>query len=958
MRNTMIFLICLVFISVIQAEINDVHLVVNTSENETLLYDHDTGICQQGDNIYMAYYLRDFDEDNLYFVLRISISTDGGNEFIEHDLLELTLNPGYQPYFAYGTHLPSVWVDETGMIFVFYLDLVTAKAMVATSNDSGETFSFQPITGMPGRNQYKVISTEDGLLIGAMGSKDKIPLSRFQYLTQYEESENLESYDPDDHSSDVLFHGAEVMEGITASDDDIWIRQVGGGSNDGWPTFEQRVISSGRIMDGSTGTYAVNSAPMDDIFLGGYIEQAAHFLYPSEAEAIRANGIILEESSEYDVLLAQIEGNIAHLRYANYVTQIDTFIVYNSFPDPAHPDLVVGDSIWTNEITARELVWEEETTDLEVSDTSVFVNCQLWIEGNIGSNMTWGCADTVYITSDISYADIEMGDPAEDSQYMFGLVSEERMLIKYKYRDFNGIIHDDNCSSVYLYGSYAALGDGDFDLYGDMNTHYEGIFSFEYQHPHGSTPGFSFELPSGETWDVPYPDLQKFIFPPNPYWSGDPGFQFHGNDPVANNGFYTCGCPYENPLYGDSVTPPYGADYPWYNPVYPEAACFEMGERGIIQHYGGIQQRRFGYTHRSGTDPNNHSGNEWDIDHWQYSGTHGSLGYTQHFHWDTRMDSIAPPDYPEIDVLLGSYPGMIDFSLYHFDPATLSVEQIDHFESDLQFYIFMLDFCQSGNDIAFLTDYEYENSQIIVRKNEQWSVIVLDQLYWANSLEIWGDFFILKGDDEIFVLDDQGNQLALPDLNQFSNNADYLPEYEGLLFTVTGESPLYQFDVRQVGDIPVLGSYNFSFSDETYPYNSSLEISLPDAEHLLMQIVEEPTNSWRLATKYIYLATGDISDILTGTIADEIMFSPHLECYPNPFNPDVNLSFSLAQPGFVEITIYNIKGQIVDQVISSDYTSGTHSITWQPLSGSSGIYLAQYKLDHKIISNQKLTLLK
>jgi len=938
------------------AEINDVNLVVSAGEDEMLLYDHDAGICQQGDNIYLTYYLWRYDDDNSYFNLKISIFTDAGNEFIEHDIHESIISPDNHGWNTYRKLIPSIWVDESGMIYVFYLDLITAKAMVATSSDLGETFSFQPIIGMPGRSQFKVLKTDSGLLIGAMESADKIPLSRFQYFSQYEESENLESYDPEDHSEDVVFIGPDVMEGMTVSDDDIWIRQIGGGINNGWPTFNQLVLTSGRIMDFSTGALAINSAPMDQIFLGGFIGEVAHFFYPSEAEAIRANGVILEESSEYDVLLAQIEGNIAHLRYANYITQTDTFIVYNSFPDPMHSNLVIGDSIWTNEVTTRELVWEDETSDLEVTDTSIFVNCQLWIEGSIGSNMTWGCADTVYITNDIFYADVEMGNPAEDSAYLFGLVSEERIYYKYKYKDYAGNIHDDNCESIYLYGSFAALGDGDIELYGDMNTHYEGIITPEYQHPHGSTPAFTITLPQGE-WLVQYPDLHKFIFPPTPYWSGDPGFQFHGNDPVPNNGFYTCGYPYEDPLYGNSVTTPYGADYPWYNPVYPEGACPEMGERGIIHHYGGKQQRRYGYTHRSGTDPNNHSGNEWDIQHWEYSGTHGMLGYEEDYHWDSRLENVAPPDYPEIDVMLGYFPGNIDFSLYTFEPATLSVEQIDSFETDIDNFYTMIDFCQSENDIAFLIESSNYNSQIVTRRDDEWSIIELEDILIGNSLEIWNENYIVKGGDVIFVLDAQGNQMVLPDLNQFSSISDYQSGYNGILFSINGEEPLWNLDVRQVGDIPALGSYDFSFSEGSLPYNSSMEIALPGAENLLMQIVEESGN-WKYATDYIYIATGDVSDILTGTIDDEIVISPQFNCYPNPFNPEVNLSFNLDQTGFVEIAIYNIKGQLVDQVINKTYSAGDHTCTWKAPAGSSGIYLAQYKLNNELISCRKLTLLK
>ncbi|MCF7911730.1 MAG: T9SS type A sorting domain-containing protein [Candidatus Cloacimonetes bacterium] len=953
MKKGFVLLIFIVFLSTLFAEINDVYLAVSAGEDEELFYDHDAGIYRDEDNIYLAYYRVTFEAGTVLLNLNVSISDDNGIEFSEHEVITLQYE-GYNFYDLYSNCLPSIWVDDD-MIYVFYLDFETANSMVAISNDLGETFSFQELTGMPGRSQFKTINRDGELLFGAVISEDKIPMSRFQYLTKFEESENLESYDPEDYSGDILFFGPEHNEGMTASDDDIWIRQIGGGSNNGWPTFDQLVMTSGLIMDYSTGAPAVNTAPMDDIFTAGYIEQAAHFNFLGGS--IRENGYILDGSIDRDVLLAEIDGNIAHLRYADWITQIDTFTVYNSFPDPMHPDLTLGDSIWTNEVTTRELVWDEDTFDLTIYDNSVFVYCQLWIEGSIGSNMTWGCADTVYITSDICYADIEMGDPAEDSEFLFGLVSEERIYYKYKYRDFEGNIHDDNCNDLYIYGSYAALGDGNIELYGDMNTHYEGIITPEYQHPHGSTPSFTIELPQGD-WFVKYPDLHKFIFPPSPYWTGDPGFQFHGNEPVNNNGFFTCGYPYENPGYGDFVTPPFGADYPWYNPVYPEAACPEMGERGAIHQYGGMQQRRCGYVHRSGCGPNNHSGNEWDIEHWQYSGTHGMMGYDQDYHWDTRLENDAPPDYPEIELMLGSFGGAEydQFALYSFNPDSISVDQLDYFDLDDGYDHKMIDFCILDDKPAFLVGSGYYDNKIITRIAGEWSVIDIDTIP-RNSLELWLENYIVKRNDGINVLDTQGLPITLPDLNQFSSLADYQPGYNGVLFTVTGEAPLWHLGIREVGNIPLMGEYDFGIASGAFPYHGTIEISLASADQIVMQILRKD-NSFPYSTDYIYIATGDVSDLLTGTIDDEIVLSPQFNCYPNPFNPEVNLSFSLDHTGFVEITIFNIKGQIVEQLINETYSSGDHSITWQPPAASSGIYLAQYKLDQKLISSRKLTLLK
>jgi len=481
-------------------------------------------------------------------------------------------------------------------------------------------------------------------------------LAQYQYFTMWEASENDE-YSGSDR---VKFWGPDVLNGPVHSNDDIWIQQGGGGNNQGWPTFNSLVTTNGRIMDYETSQPAVNSAPMDIIFRAGYLENSAYInISAGVATSIRQNGYILDASLDRDICYAKIDGMTATIRYADIITERDTFTVYNSFPDPYHPNFTVGDSIWTNYIDVKTLDWDDGTSNVTVNNSSVFCWCQLWIEGSVSGKMTWGSADTIFITNNLTYQGIAMGDPPDEGVCgdMLGLVSEERIYIQYKnYDPWLEEINDDNCTSIYLYGCFAAIGDGDRDVYGDLNTHYEGIFSFYYQHPHGSTPSFPIQMPNGTIWEVEYPDFHKFIFPPSIYWNEDQGFQLHGNVPNGP-GFSSCGYPYEDPNYGNPAVPPYGTDWPWYNPIWPESKLDIIGERGTIHMFGGVQQYRRGYVHRSGIDPNNHTsdGYEWDIHNWMYDGMHGSTGYAKDYNWDDRIDyGLLPPDYPEVYEGMGS----------------------------------------------------------------------------------------------------------------------------------------------------------------------------------------------------------------------------------------------------------------------------------------------------------------
>ncbi|MBU1131241.1 T9SS type A sorting domain-containing protein [Patescibacteria group bacterium] len=64
--------------------------------------------------------------------------------------------------------------------------------------------------------------------------------------------------------------------------------------------------------------------------------------------------------------------------------------------------------------------------------------------------------------------------------------------------------------------------------------------------------------------------------------------------------------------------------------------------------------------------------------------------------------------------------------------------------------------------------------------------------------------------------------------------------------------------------------------------------------------------------------------------------------YPNPFNPATSISFSLEQVSQVSLTVYNLKGEQVAQITSGTYGSGQHTVTFDAMDLSSGVYV--YKL--------------
>ncbi|MCD4732582.1 MAG: S8 family serine peptidase, partial [Bacteroidales bacterium] len=61
--------------------------------------------------------------------------------------------------------------------------------------------------------------------------------------------------------------------------------------------------------------------------------------------------------------------------------------------------------------------------------------------------------------------------------------------------------------------------------------------------------------------------------------------------------------------------------------------------------------------------------------------------------------------------------------------------------------------------------------------------------------------------------------------------------------------------------------------------------------------------------------------------------------YPNPFNPKTNISFDLKNDSFVNLSVYNIKGQIVSTLVNSSTPAGYHHIPFRGDHLPSGVYI-------------------
>ncbi len=79
--------------------------------------------------------------------------------------------------------------------------------------------------------------------------------------------------------------------------------------------------------------------------------------------------------------------------------------------------------------------------------------------------------------------------------------------------------------------------------------------------------------------------------------------------------------------------------------------------------------------------------------------------------------------------------------------------------------------------------------------------------------------------------------------------------------------------------------------------------------------------------------------------------------YPNPFNPSTTMAFSLKETATVNLSIFNMLGQEVAELVAGEMQAGSHSLTFDGQNLASGIYFMQLNAGpiHEV---RKLVLMK
>ncbi len=451
----------------------------------------------------------------------------------------------------------------------------------------------------------------------------------YHYFTDTDQSTN---------ATNVYFWGPDVVHGKVHSNTDIWIKQLGGGNNNGWPTFYGPVYTAGQIQSFS------GTPPYAQVFREGYWEHVSELEFNPTATLIRSHGTPIG-STAYDptrITYVIVDGGSYH----TWVGQVinagpDTADVWTQYPPRA------GQYLFRNRWTKYDTIWTAGATGSSIGHSNI-VYSKVWLKGRFQGAQTWCAVDTLYLNDHCYLAGTQRGQCPDGtvqgsslnrSDYL-GIVSEKSILVQYGYRDpQDSTRYHPNCDGdadgIWIYAAMCALGDG------GGNPHRDGVFTFEYQHPHPSVPDWRLPNNPSYVWDKI--DLHRRKYPP------------------------TAAAPW-----------PGNIDLPWYNPLWPER--YPYMERGTIHLWGSVAQRRRGFVHRNTYDSEYPNPNSlWIVPLDLCGATSGAtvvdpilgitmqgvngpnstgsgVGYDKDYNFDNRFSFVTPPDFPEVHVRGGLTP--------------------------------------------------------------------------------------------------------------------------------------------------------------------------------------------------------------------------------------------------------------------------------------------------------------
>jgi hypothetical protein len=164
-------------------------------------------------------------------------------------------------------------------------------------------------------------------------------------------------------------------------------------------------------------------------------------------------------------------------------------------------------------------------------------------------------------------------------------------------------------------------------------------------------------------------------------------------------------------------------------------------------------------------------------------------------------------------------------------------------------------------------------------------------------------------------------------------------------FTAPNQIKTWTFYVHAPNTDPI----TLTFNQTNIPDGWQIKVNLNDED---FYIGSEESYTFTPLAPGDYWGYFRVSNYVVGNDDPVLPAISALRVYPNPFNPDVNIAFSLGKTAPVSVSIYNLRGQKVGTLQNGVLNAGDHTLTWNGKdntgrSVASGVYFARIETNGK-----------
>ena len=190
------------------------------------------------------------------------------------------------------------------------------------------------------------------------------------------------------------------------------------------------------------------------------------------------------------------------------------------------------------------------------------------------------------------------------------------------------------------------------------------------------------------------------------------------------------------------------------------------------------------------------------------------------------------------------------------------------------------------------------------------------------------------------ILGNLGVEANIIDLNIDKNSIDF--DANGIVWA-------FELTIEHNSDFEITLSENSLYSGfKTEGNKTKVIIILPENDELVLI-----NGEYKLTNAVAVNSEGYISVNLFNSL-DTFVLN---DAYPNPFNPKTNLSYVIPNDGEMNLSVFDVKGNLIENLYDGFVKSGEHKIEWDGTYHSSGMYILRLEFNNQTKS-QKLFLIK